>query len=122
MYQARYFKDPYFNAIEIIRSAAEKHNLTIIEIALRWMIHHSQLDFANGDGVIIGCSSPEQLESNLTDFGKGPLPDEVVSALDVVPSHENVLTHRMLTVMSRVTFPITGTLPDIFKVCQAKNK
>jgi len=83
MYQARYFKDPYFNAIEIIRPVAEKHNLTLIEIALRWMIHHSQLDLSNGDGVIIGCSSPEQLESNLTDFGKEALPEEVVLALDV---------------------------------------
>jgi len=83
MYQARYFKDHYFKAIEIIRPVAEKHGLTLLEVALRWMIHHSQLDFPKGDGVIIGCSSVEQLESNLTDFGKGPLPEEVVAALDV---------------------------------------
>jgi aflatoxin B1 aldehyde reductase len=83
MYQARYFKDNYFDAIELLKPVAEKHNLTLIEIGLRWMIHHSKLDFANGDGVIIGCSSTPQLESNLKDFEKGPLPEEVVQALDV---------------------------------------
>jgi len=83
MYQARYFKDNYFEAIELLRPVAEKHNLTLLEIALRWMIHHSQLDYKAGDGVIIGCSSIQQLESNLTDFEKGPLPEEVTAALDV---------------------------------------
>lgn len=85
MYQARYFKDNYFNAIEVIRPVAEKHNLTLLEVALRWVIHHSQLNYPEGDGVIIGCSSVEQLESNLRDFEKGPLPDDVVQALDVTP-------------------------------------
>jgi aflatoxin B1 aldehyde reductase len=83
MYRARYFKDHYFEAIEFLRPIVEKHNLTLLEIALRWMIHHSKLDYAGGDGVIIGCSSLAQLQSNLTDFEKGPLPEEVVQALDV---------------------------------------
>ena len=34
------------------------------------------------DGVIIGVSSYGQLESNLKDLEKGPLPEEVVKALD----------------------------------------
>lgn len=34
------------------------------------------------DGVVIGVSSYEQLESNLKDLEKGPLPEEVVKALD----------------------------------------
>ena len=34
------------------------------------------------DGIIIGVSSFEQLESNLKDLEKGPLPDEVVQVLD----------------------------------------
>jgi aflatoxin B1 aldehyde reductase len=87
MYQARYFKDNYFDAIEIIRPVAEKHNLTMLEVSLRWMMHHSQLDYANGDGVIIGCSSLKQLEDNLADFQKGPLPEDVLEALDVFLSH-----------------------------------
>ena len=34
------------------------------------------------DGIIIGVSSFEQLESNLKDLEKGPLPEEVVQVLD----------------------------------------
>lgn len=34
------------------------------------------------DGIIIGVSSFAQLESNLKDVQKGPLPEEVVEALD----------------------------------------
>lgn len=34
------------------------------------------------DGVIVGVSSFSQLEGNLKDLEKGPLPDEVVAALD----------------------------------------
>ncbi len=34
------------------------------------------------DGVIIGVSSFSQLESNLKDLEKGPLPEEVVKTLD----------------------------------------
>ena len=34
------------------------------------------------DGVIIGVSSFAQLESNLRDLEKGPLPEEVLKVLD----------------------------------------
>ncbi|KDN32961.1 hypothetical protein RSAG8_13948, partial [Rhizoctonia solani AG-8 WAC10335] len=34
------------------------------------------------DGVILGASSAAQLEQNCTDSAKGPLPDEVLKALD----------------------------------------
>ena len=95
MYQARYFKDNYFNAIEVIRPAAEKHNLTLLEVALRWVINHSQLNYQERDGVIIGCSSVEQLQSNLKDFEKGPLPDEVVQALDVLPFLKPLISRRL---------------------------
>jgi aflatoxin B1 aldehyde reductase len=36
----------------------------------------------NGDAVLIGASSVARLESDLVDLEKGPLPDEVVGALD----------------------------------------
>ena len=35
-----------------------------------------------GDAIIIGASSAKQLEGNLVDFEKGPLPEDVVKALD----------------------------------------
>jgi aflatoxin B1 aldehyde reductase len=55
----------------------------MIETALRWVVHHSKLRTTNGnDGIIIGISSVDQLENNLDNLEKGPLPDEVVQALD----------------------------------------
>lgn len=85
LYRKRYFKDSTFDALRIIEPAVEKAGLTMVETALRWMVHHSQLRLANkggNDGIIIGVSSYEQLDKNLTDLEKGPLPDEVVKALD----------------------------------------
>jgi aflatoxin B1 aldehyde reductase len=81
-YQRRFMNDTMFDALDIIRAAAAKHGLTEAECALRWMMHHSKLDAKYGDTVIIGASSIKHLEENLRDFEKGPLPEDVVAALD----------------------------------------
>lgn len=81
----RYFKDATFDALKLIEPVVAKHDLTLIEVAFRWLVHHSQLRLANkggNDGIIIGVSSQEQLEANLEHLEKGPLPDEVCQALD----------------------------------------
>ncbi|KAJ9108923.1 hypothetical protein QFC21_000244 [Naganishia friedmannii] len=101
MYRKRYFKDSTFEALRVIEPAVEKAGLTMVETALRWMVHHSQLKLANKGGndgmafrnqqpvpssvansIIIGVSSYDQLEKNLDDLEKGPLPEDVVKALD----------------------------------------
>ena len=85
MYRDRYFQDNTFSALQHIEPVVQKHNLTLIETALRWCMHHSILKLnkdGGNDGVIIGVSSLKQLEGNLADCDKGPLPDEVVQALD----------------------------------------
>ncbi|KAF2110303.1 aflatoxin B1 aldehyde reductase member 2 [Lophiotrema nucula] len=85
MYRDRYFKDATFDALKIVEPVAQKNNLTLLEIALRWCVHHSDLKTrvkGGNDGVIIGVSSFKQLEGNLKDLEKGPLPDDVVKALD----------------------------------------
>lgn len=82
-YRERYFTDGTFNALKIVEQAAEKSNLTMIELALRWMVHHSGLKVTDGnDGIIIGVSSVDQINSNLDNIEKGPLPEEAVKALD----------------------------------------
>lgn len=83
-YRRRYFKDATFDALKLIEPVVQKHNLTMLETALRWVHHHSALKIENGgrDGVLIGVSSISQLKSNLADLEKGPLPDEVVAVLD----------------------------------------
>lgn len=83
MYRKRYFQDATFNALRLIEPVVAKHNLTLVEVGFRWLMHHSKLKISDGnDGIIIGMSSQAQLESNLKDIEKGPLPEDVIEALD----------------------------------------
>ncbi|PCH42898.1 hypothetical protein WOLCODRAFT_152953 [Wolfiporia cocos MD-104 SS10] len=82
MYRTRYWNEPYFKAISAIQEVAAAHGLTMAEIALRWISHHSLMKREYGDAVIIGASSLKHIEQNLIDLEKGPLPDAVVKALD----------------------------------------
>lgn len=45
-------------------------------------MHHSELSSNRGDAVMIGASSRKHIDSNLTDFEKGPLPEEVVQKVN----------------------------------------
>ncbi|KAF8985619.1 Aldo/keto reductase [Cyathus striatus] len=81
-YRNRYWKGPYFKALEAIQGISVKHDLTMSEIALRWISHHSLMKREHGDAVLIGASSLDHIEQNLVDLEKGPLPDEVVKVLD----------------------------------------
>ncbi|KAF2169486.1 hypothetical protein M409DRAFT_20700 [Zasmidium cellare ATCC 36951] len=83
MYRERYFKDANFEALKLVEPVAEKHKLTLPQIALRWVVHHSKLNVKNGnDGIVIGVSSFQQLEQNLDHLEEGELPSDVVEALD----------------------------------------
>ncbi|USW53321.1 Putative aldo/keto reductase, aldo-keto reductase, NADP-dependent oxidoreductase [Septoria linicola] len=85
MYRDRYFGDANFEALQILEPVAKEHGLTLPRVALRWCVHHSKLDVVNGsDGIIIGVSSREQLETNLDILEQGPLPQATVDALDQV--------------------------------------
>lgn len=83
MYRGRYFRDSTFNALQLVEKAVEPHGLSLVETALRWVVHHSQLRIKDGnDGIIIGVSNIDQLANNLDNIEKGPLPEDVVNALD----------------------------------------
>ncbi|KAF9891127.1 hypothetical protein FE257_005063 [Aspergillus nanangensis] len=82
VHRNRYWNGVYFDALEKIQLVAEKHELTIGEIALRWLKYHSQLAKELDDAIIVGASSERHLESNLVDLEKGPLPEEVVQAVE----------------------------------------
>ncbi|KAJ7087330.1 Aldo/keto reductase [Mycena belliarum] len=81
-YRKRYWNEPYFNALKAIRAVVEQHNLTMAEVALRWISHHSLMRREHGDAVLIGASSLNHIEQNLIDLEKGPLPEAVLKALD----------------------------------------
>jgi aflatoxin B1 aldehyde reductase len=82
LHRGRYWNDSYFEAMDIIHSAAEKHELTDAEVALRWIEYHSQLKEELNDALIVGASSAKHLEENLADLEQGPLPEDVVEALE----------------------------------------
>ena len=82
LHRGRYWNDSYFDALELITSVAQKHGLTVAEVALRWIEHHSMMKKENDDAVIVGASSVKHLEGNLADLEKGPLPEEVVEVLE----------------------------------------
>lgn len=58
-------------SLSLIKAAV--HDLTLTEVALRWLSRHSELKKGYGDAVIIGASSKEHIEQNLPDLEKGPL-------------------------------------------------
>ena len=81
-YQKRYWKKSYFDAVEVIKKAAEKYNLTSIEATYRWLAFHSMLNKERGDAIIIGASKLSHLKQNMETVKAGPLPEEVINAFD----------------------------------------
>ena len=62
MYRTRYWNEPHFRALDKIEAVAAKHGLTLAEIALLWVSHHSLMKREYGDAVIIGASSLNHIE------------------------------------------------------------
>lgn len=81
-YQGRYWKKSYFDAVEVIKIAAEKHGITSIEATYRWLAYHSMLNGERGDGILIGASKISHLKQNMEAVEKGPLPDDVLAAFE----------------------------------------
>ena len=68
-YRERYFKDATFDALRIIEPVVKENGLTLIETALRWVVHHSELKVKGGtDGIIIGKQSPSKLMLDAADI------------------------------------------------------
>ncbi|KAI0856817.1 Aldo/keto reductase [Xylaria cubensis] len=79
--RGRYFREGIVEGARIIREAAEKEGIPPLEVALRWIRHHSLLSAEKGDGVVLGFSKLEQLRDNLDALEKGPLSSEILEAL-----------------------------------------
>lgn len=79
-----YGKEKLTAAVSRVIEVASKHGLEGHAVALRWVLHHSQLRADKGDAMIITASSAEQLEKTLTACEAGPLPEEVAQVVDEV--------------------------------------
>jgi aflatoxin B1 aldehyde reductase len=81
-YQGRYWKKSYFYAVNLIKTAAERHGITVIDATYRWLAFHSMLNGARGDAIIIGASKLNHLTQNIESIKAGPLPDDLLSAFE----------------------------------------
>ena len=81
-YQGRYWKKSFFDAVDLIKTAAEKHGITSIEATYRWLAYHSMLNGDRGDAILIGASRLNHLKQNMEAVKAGPLPEDVVEAVN----------------------------------------
>eukprot|EP01052_Picozoa_sp_SAG31_P020708 SAG31_NODE_1570_length_7854_cov_2.292328_3_plen_1467_part_00 len=82
-YIERYGKSEIFEALAALSDACKAADISMVDASLRWMMHHSEMNGACGDKLIVGCSSVSQLEQNLAStLDSDKLPDTLVSAFD----------------------------------------
>jgi aflatoxin B1 aldehyde reductase len=51
LYRDRYMNDAYLDALAEIHRSCEGHGLDAISVALRWLVHHSQLNAEHNDAL-----------------------------------------------------------------------
>ncbi|KAJ7807644.1 hypothetical protein B0H13DRAFT_1928904 [Mycena leptocephala] len=74
---------PFDSRPQELRDEGVKYDLSLPEIAFRWLQHHSELGkISDGDAIVIGSSSIEQLNKNISWSQEGPLQAEVVKLVD----------------------------------------
>ncbi len=78
-YADRYWDEMNFRAVEQLTTVAKAHDLTLLQMAMRWVAHQPGVDT-----VITGVSRLEQLEENIAAAAGGPLPQAVLEACDAV--------------------------------------
>lgn len=79
MYRRRYWNEHLFAAVAELGRIAEQAGVTLVELALRWVLSQPTTS-----AVLLGGSRPSQLAANLDYVANGPLPDDVVEACDRV--------------------------------------
>jgi aflatoxin B1 aldehyde reductase len=69
-------------AVKKISDVCEKFGASLLSASLRWLAYHSRLE--SSDGIILGAGNWRDLEERVGEIAKGPLPDEMVKALENV--------------------------------------
>lgn len=68
------------SAMKKFDAEAKSYNLTPIEVAIRWIAHHSAL--RDEDGIVIGASKVEQIRETVNMIKNGPLPGEILKTAE----------------------------------------
>lgn len=77
MYQARYWRPEFFEAVAKLTGVAENAGVDVVELALRWLLGRPAVR-----GILLGGSSLKHFRANLAALAAGPLPDDVAKACD----------------------------------------
>lgn len=87
MDQMKVFSNMYVNDVSLdlhdkLSEVCRKEDMSVKEATLRWLMHHSVL--GENDGIILGASSQQQMEENLTACEAGTLPGSVVEGFETM--------------------------------------
>lgn len=80
--QQQYDRKEMHNAINHLSTVLEPVGMTKVEAALRWLCFHAKVN--DGDGIILGASKIAQLKQNVESMKKGPLPEDIVLAMNAL--------------------------------------
>ncbi len=81
-YIDRYWKQDYFDVLQELQQACADNDIKPVEVAMSWLVNHSLLDDARGDGIILGASSIDHLKQNMAACATAPLPQAILDILD----------------------------------------
>jgi len=81
-YVDRYWKKEYFDVLRELQDACADSGLKPVAVAMSWLINHSRMDAARGDGIILGASSLDHLRQNLAACEQAPLDASILDILD----------------------------------------
>ena len=76
----RYDTQKHHDAIRFLDQKLEPYGIPKTAAALRWLAFHSQL--GSQDAILFGSSKIAQVKQNVAAVNQGPLPDDVVAAID----------------------------------------
>lgn len=82
LYTSFYMKPNIRAATDRALDLAEKHGISGHATALRWTIYHSKLATEFCTAITIATLNPGQLFSNFDMIEQGPLPEDVVGAVE----------------------------------------
>jgi len=84
MYRQMYMKPSYLEALAKWETIAKEEDCSRAELAYRWVTYNCPLKKEQGDAIIVGASSTEQLEQTLKGIQKGPLSKKACDGIDKV--------------------------------------
>jgi len=84
LYKEMYWKKSIFDEVEALRKLSEKFKISMADISMRWLIHHSALSEERGDAIILGASKLSHVKANLEMAKGAPLPADLVKDIDLI--------------------------------------